>query len=66
LPEVIEGVLMRLDEIECDYREYDISQLAAQQSPAGFLAELAGIASGVADEPDERIEDLQPGDSDQH
>ncbi len=64
LAEVIEGMLTRLDEVECDYRQYDISELAAQQSPALFLAGLTGVESGVDDEPDEHGEDLQPGDSD--
>ncbi len=64
LAEVIEGMLMRLDEVECDYREYDISQMSGQQSTGLFLAELTGIESGVVDEPDEHGEDLQPGESD--
>lgn len=64
LAEVIEGMLMRLDEAECDYREYDISQLDGQQSPARFLAGLTGVEPGVEDEPDEHGEDLQPGNSD--
>jgi hypothetical protein len=64
LAEVVEGMLMRLDETGCDYREYDISRTAAQKSPALYLAELIGIESGVADEPDEHGEDLQPGESD--
>jgi hypothetical protein len=64
LTEVVEGMLMRLDEAGCDYRDYDISEMSAQQSPAIFLAELTGIESGVTDEPDEHGEDLQPGESD--
>ncbi len=64
LAEVVEGMLTRLDEAGCDYREYDISQMSAQESQALYMAELTGIESGVTDGPDERGEDLQPGESD--
>ena len=65
LLEVIEGLLLRFDEAECDYKDYDLTGMAGNESPVEFLAELTGIPSGVSDETDPGAVDLQPGDGDQ-
>ena len=65
LLEVIEGLLLRFDEAECDYKDYDLTGMAGSESPVEFLAELTGIPSGVSDETDPDTVDLQPGDGDQ-
>lgn len=64
IAEVIEGVLLRLDEADCDYTEYDLSGMTGLKSQAEHLAELAGIPTGISDEADEHSDDLQPGESD--
>jgi hypothetical protein len=64
LLEVIEGLLLRFDEAACDYRDFDLTGLYSQESPAEFLGELTGIPSGVSDETDEDTVDMQPGDGD--
>jgi len=51
LAEVVEGVLLRLDEFECDYREYSLAGLAKAPSRLGFLRRLFGEEhSEVSDE----------------
>jgi hypothetical protein len=42
LAEVVEGVLLRLDEFECDYREYSLAGFAKAPSRLDFLRRLFG------------------------
>ncbi|OGG01132.1 MAG: hypothetical protein A3F83_13460 [Candidatus Glassbacteria bacterium RIFCSPLOWO2_12_FULL_58_11] len=61
LTEVIEGILLRLDELECDYREFDLGEFGRAESKLEFISQLLGekVEGESAEEPGTNL--LQPG-----
>lgn len=64
LADVVEGVVLRLDEFDCDYREYNLVGLAQAEAKLDFVRRLLGEEiSDKSDETGNPTRKLQPGDS---
>ena len=61
LAEVIEGILLRLDELECDYREFDLGEFGRAESKLEFLSQLLGEKTEGESAGESGTDVLQPG-----
>ena len=61
LAEVVEGILLRLDELEGDYREFDLGEFGRAESKIEFLIQLMGEKAEGESAGEPGTDVLQPG-----